>query len=328
MFSGIGYLFGRAHGIIGKVLTKSQISFLLSSSNLKELQAAFHQTQYGYIVRDLNFVTEMPEVSRRLKSYFAEIVNDFYNQGPQEAKEKIRQFSQRYHAENIRYILRGLYMKQTKEEIIKRIFPVAKYSFEYYETLLTKTIPQIIKEQSDPELRRRLEHAYEEFEKTGRFVPVDAAIDQYEYQQLPRISSNYDVYVKMRNILWICRCITLEIPPYRYILPTKFLSKALDKKTISEVLSLYNFPPYKKIFSAYIGKEDVPLHDLEFAVERFLLKTWKQVFRHGSFSDIDVIIAFFELKYAEVSDLIRIIVGINAGFSEEEIRKSLLFYQL
>ena len=58
---GDGYLYGRAHGIIGKVLTTNQINFLLTSSNLKELQASFRQTQYGPIVQNANFVNAYGE---------------------------------------------------------------------------------------------------------------------------------------------------------------------------------------------------------------------------------------------------------------------------
>ncbi|MHA1514740.1 MAG: hypothetical protein ACTSPF_04310 [Candidatus Heimdallarchaeaceae archaeon] len=41
---------------------------------------------------------------------------------------------------------------------------------------------------------------------------------------------------------------------------------------------------------------------------------------------MDALIGFFELKLAETMDVIRIIVGISAGFSEKEIRENLLYY--
>jgi len=328
MFSGDGYLYGRAHGIIGKVLTRSQINFLLSSSNLKELQAAFRQTQYGPIVQDINFVTEMPEVAKQLKNHFSQTVSTFYKQGSSRAKKIIDLHSQRFHAENIRYILRGLFMKQPHEEIIERISPVGRYSYEYYEKVLSSSlsIADIIKSEKIQTFKQLLEQGYSEFQKTGRFVPVDAAIDQFEYYILPIISREFDVYVNLKNIIWVCRCINLGIAPYRYIKPTTFIAKALESNSIPEVLSMYNFGIYKRIFADYMGKDDSPLHDIEFAVERFQIKKWKKIFRQKSSTDLKILIAFFEMKYAEISDLIRIIVGINAGFSQEEIEKSFLFY--
>ena len=247
---GDGYLYGRAHGIIGKVLTTNQINFLLTSSNLKELQASFRQTQYGPIVQNANFVTEMPKVARLLKEYFANIVSTFYVQGSQRAKEKIDLYSQKFHAENIRYILRGLYMGQSQEEILGSIFPIAKYSYSFYEKILHSTsISEIIKKQTNSSFKIFLKQAYFEFEKTGRFVPLDSAIDQYEYSILPEISTEYKTYVNLKNILWVCRCIDLGILPYRYIKPTKFITKALDATSVSEILSMYNFGVYRKIFS-------------------------------------------------------------------------------
>ncbi len=321
-----GYIFGRAHGLMGKVLTPSQIDILLSAKDLRELQAAFQLTSYGEIVKGLNFITEMSTVAKRLKNHFARIVSDFYKQGNADSKEKISLFSQRFHAENIRYILRGLYMQQNENEIIERITPISSYTYDYYKKLLSSSIPEIIASQKDKKFKARLETAYDEFEKVGKFVVLDSAIDQYEYQQLPTISPHYKLYVRLRNILWICRCIAMDIPPYRYILPNNFLSPALDKKTISEVLNQYNYDPYRKIFSQFLDEEDVPLHELEFAVERYLVKTWRKIFRVTPASNLDFIIAFFELKFAEVSDLIRIIVGINANFSKKDIKDSLLFY--
>ncbi|MCG3225224.1 MAG: V-type ATPase subunit, partial [Candidatus Heimdallarchaeota archaeon] len=94
----------------------------------------------------------------------------------------------------------------------------------------------------------------------------------------------------------------------------------------SEVLSKYNYQPYKAVFSRYIDAKDIPLHDLEFAVEKYLLKYWKKTFRFGTVFETDVLIGFFELKLAEVMDVIRIIVGVGAGFTESEIRENLLFY--
>ncbi|MCG3215421.1 MAG: V-type ATPase subunit [Candidatus Heimdallarchaeota archaeon] len=116
------------------------------------------------------------------------------------------------------------------------------------------------------------------------------------------------------------------MPAYRYILPNPFIAKALNASSVSEVLETYNYPPYKTVFSEYIVKKEIPLHELEFAVERFLLKKWKRIFRFGTVLESDIIIGFLELKLAETMDVIRIIVGINAGFPKNEIRENLLFY--
>ena len=106
-FGDISYLLGRAHGIIGNFLTKSQLSLLLSSKNLKELRAAFTQTPYDSLVGDLNFETQLSDVARSFKNSFAEILVMFYKQSNTSVKKKIRRFSERYNAENLRIILHG-----------------------------------------------------------------------------------------------------------------------------------------------------------------------------------------------------------------------------
>ena len=325
-FGDVSYLLGRAHGIIGNVLTKSQLSLLLSSKNLKELRAAITQTQYNSVIGSLNFETQLEDVARTLKSDFAALLVKFYKQTSSSVQKKIRLFSERYNAENLRIILQGIHVGMKHEDIMARILPVAGYTLEHYTKLLSSPLSKIISSQKDTDLQKALHKAYEEFETTGRFTPIESTIDQYIYSTLPKVSKKYETYVNMKNILALCRCITLGIPAYRYMLPNKFIAKALKANNVSEVLALYNYQPYKTVFSQYIGMEEIPLHDLEFAVERYLLKYWRKTFRYGTVFETDALIGFFELKLAEVMDIIRIIVGVSAGFTESEIRENLLFY--
>ena len=324
----ISYLLGRAHGIISNVLTKSQLSLILSSGNLTELRAAFTQTQYGSLLGSLNLETQIPEAARRLKVSFAEMLIKFHKQSSSFVRKKIQFFSERYHAENLRIILNGIHVGMKHEDILNRLVPVAGYSLDYYTRMITQSIDQIIAMQKNEDLKKDLQKALEEFKSTERFTPIESAIDQYIYKLLPKVSKHYNEYVNMKNILALSRCIVLDIPAYRYILPNKFIAKALNAKTVSEVLDKYNYPPYRAVFAEYIGKKDIPLHDLEFAVERYLLKYWRKTFRYGTVFQLDSIIGFFELKLAEIMDIIRIIVGVSAGFSEAQIRENLLFYSI
>lgn len=325
-FGDVSYLLGRAHGIVANFLTKSQLSLLLSSKNLKELRAAFTQTPYDRVVGDLNFETQLSDVARSFKSSFAEILVMFYNQTNSSVKKKIRRFSERYNAENLRIVLQGKHVNMDEEDIVERLVPVAGYSLEYYTKLIRMPIEQIITLQKEETFRNDLKNAYEEYKSTNKFTPLESAIDQYIYSILPKVSKHYETYVNMRNILALCRCIALDIPAYRYILPNKFIAKGLKATSIQKVLEIYNYAPYKEVFAKYIGAEEVPLHDLEFAVERYLMSYWKKTFRYGTVFQTDSLIGFFELKLAEIMDLIRITVGVNAGFSEEEIRSNLIYY--
>ncbi len=324
----ISYLTGRAHGIIGKILTKSQISLLLSAKNLTELRAAFTQTPYDSIIGDLNFETQISDVARSFKNSYAELLVKFYKQSSSSMQRKIQLFSERYNAENLRIILHGIHIDMNHDHIIARLIPVANYSLDYYKGLLSLSIQQIISAQKEPILQKQLRRAFEEFKKTERFTPLESAIDQYVYSVLPKVSPHYETYVNMKNILSLCRCLALNIPAYRYILPNQFIAKALNSNSISEVLERYNYHPYSAVFSKYIGQKEIPLHTLEFAVERYLLKIFRKAFRFATVFNSDSIIGFFEIKLAETMDVIRMIVGVNAGFSEHEIRESLLYYSI
>ena len=322
----ISYLLGRAHGAVSNFLTKSQISLLLSSKNLKELRAAFTQTSYNSIIGDLNFETQISDVARNLKNSYSELLTKFYKQSGSSVKKKIRNYSERYHVENLRIIFQGINREMKQEEILSRLVPVADYSIDYYSKLLNKSIEEIIVNQDNQTLREDLKLANEEFKATGRFTPLESAIDQHIYSMLPKVSKHYETYVNMKNILALCRCIALNVPAYRFIQRNKFTVKGLKATSIQEVLETYNYAPYRTVFSKYIGVKEVPLHDLEFAVERYLLNYWKKTFRYGTVLQMDALIGFFELKLAETMDIIRIIVGISAGFSEKEIRENLLYY--
>jgi len=325
-FGDISYILGRAHGIIGNFLTKSQISLLLSSKNLQELRAAFTQTSYDSIIGDMNFETQISDVSRNLKNSYSELLVKFYKQAGSSVKKKLRNYSERYNAENLRIILQGIYRGTKHEEVLSRLVPVSDYSIDYYSGLLNMSIDEIITVQKNRILQKDLRRANEEFETSGRFTPLESAIDQYVYSILPKVSKHYEAYVNMRSILALCRCIALKVPAYRYILPNRFIAKGLNASSIQEVLEIYNYAPYRTVFAKYTGAKDVPLHELEFAVERYLLNYWRKTFRYGTVLQMDAVIGFFELKLAETMDVIRIIVGISAGFSEKEIRENLLYY--
>jgi len=117
-FGDISYMLGRAHGIIGNFLTKSQISLLLSSKNLQELRAAFTQTSYDSIIGDMNFETQISDVSRNLKNSYSKLLVKFYKQAGSSAKKKLRNYSERYNAENLRIILQGIYRGMKHEEVL------------------------------------------------------------------------------------------------------------------------------------------------------------------------------------------------------------------
>ncbi len=322
------FLYGRSHGMISRVLTSAQLKLLLSSQNLVELRAAFTQTEYDTIIGDLDLESDIEEVARRFKDEFARLLTYFFARSSGTQRNKIDLFVKRYHSENMRYILRGKYIGNSPETIMERLIPVSSYNFEYYEKLLDLPIIDIIKKESIVDLRAHLLGAHQEYESTNNFVPIDAAIDQYLYELLPKISSRYTSYVNLRNILQVCRCIVLEVPPYRYLLPNSFISKALNCTTVKEVLDIYDYGDYQKVFSPFLSLDPIPLHDLEFAVERFQINKWWKIFRYSTVFESDAAIAFLELKLAELMDLSRLIMGISANLSEKEIIDSFLFYRL
>ena len=129
-------LLARSHAIMSRVLTKSQITLLLSSSNLKELHAMLLQTTYGDVLGDVDLSVEPSKGARKLKESFFHMVINFYSQASESVKIKILLYSQRYHAENLRHILHGKYQQIANEEILNQIITVPKYSYSYYERLL------------------------------------------------------------------------------------------------------------------------------------------------------------------------------------------------
>ncbi|MHA1686630.1 MAG: V-type ATPase subunit [Candidatus Heimdallarchaeaceae archaeon] len=321
-------LLARSHAIMSRVLTKSQITLLLSSSNLKELHAMLLQTTYGDVLGDVDLSVEPSKGAKKLKESFFHMVINFYSQASESVKIKILLYSQRYHAENLRHILHGKYQQIANEEILNQIITVPKYSYSYYERLLRLPIIEIINQTDIPELKRSLLQAYQEFESTKRFTPIESAIDQHIYKILRELSPYYEKYINLQNILALCRCLDRNIPPFPYILPYRFISKGLKATSVHQVLELYNHGIYGDIFGKYIGEKEIPLHELELDVEKYQLKIWKKVYRSNELSTFDELLAFFELKLAETMDIIRIIVGINAELSTKEIVNNLLFYNV
>jgi len=319
-------LLTRAHSIIAKFLTKEQLELLLSAKDLDQLKTAFLQTSYGAIIAPYDFENQLSEVARALKRSYANMILSFYRQSSMDIKNKIVQFTERYHIENIRIIIHGKFVERTKKEILDRIVELPRYSLNYYSTLIDKEIIEIINMQKG-DFKEVLLEGYNEFKETGNFVALESVIDQHLYSSLLKISPQYKVYVNMKNIVALCRAIVLGIPPYRYLLPNKFISKALNEKSVRRVLEVYKYGPYKDVFSRFLQESgEIPIDQLEFAIEKYQTRMWIKLFRNRTLGSFDNLIGFFELKLAETMDLIRIIVGINAGLDKGSIKETLVFY--
>lgn len=322
-------LLARSHAIISSMLTKTEVSLLLSARDLKELQALLLQTHFSKALINIDLSVQLSQGAKNLKEFYVSLIESFYKQATSEnVKAKILQFTLRYHVSNIRQILHGKYQGTSKEDILSQIVATPNYRYHYYENLLDLSIEEIINRIDVPDFRRVLIKAYIEFEASHKFTPIEATIDHYLYKTLLELSPYYEEYVNFQNILALCRCLYRNVLPYQYLIPSKFIAKGLKATSVHEVLEIYNYGIYGKVFGKYLSEEEIPLHDLEFAVEKYQLDVWRKVYRSNELSTIDELIAFFEIKLAEVMDVIRIMVGINAELPRKEIAESLLLYKV
>jgi V/A-type H+-transporting ATPase subunit C len=213
----------------------------------------------------------------------------------------------------------------------------------------------VVESLSDLEYGPALEEALREYEKTGVFLLLEAALDKYVYGMIWRAVGKLrgldgkiagvvlGIEIDAINIKVILRCKAMGISENqtrRYLLAVsgvlgeKELEDALraaDIKSSIEYLMtaarLARARDYRYILTSLRkGYASSPLLSrLETILDRGLLTiSLKMVKRYTPYYNIGLILAFLNLKWFEVKNLTAITRGVEAGIAPEKIKKLLV----
>lgn len=339
MISSIKYSYvnARVKSRAGELLEEKDLIQLMESESLGEVLSLLADTPYA---DELSKLPESPTVEEVETALYSSFVDDFItltNSAKEESKDFLMELLRKFEVEDLKAILRMKHARVT-EEI--SLFPSEKVFRRGLRKLLEASdVSELVALLEGTMYKDILERELPEYEKEGRILSLEIALDNDLYDALRRkmdALSFADEHVVQRligilhgstNIMTTLRCklggIDAEefrkyLLPYGYGIEIKDLLVAEDVK--SAILSLPS-EPYGRILSEALPKfEDTgSLVPLELALRKVLLEESKRYLAGDPFN-IGTIMSFLNLKEIEMKNL-RTIVASRGELTAEKVRE-------
>ena len=332
MIGQYGFLNARTRGIIEKSINLETMNRLLQVKHISEIKPILSGTEIGDNLEGLDLRKDLYQFDRRLWLAFATIIDSLAATSPMGTDKYLNIYGLKIYAENTKIVLRGISRGVEPDNIMRAIIPFRKESLGYYRSLAEmKRVDTVVDSVRDRRLRKALITHLDEYHQTENILTFESALDQVTYETLQKSNKFYGVELALRNILLVVRCVSWNLNPVRYILPSKLyqneIINASTTKTVDNALAAFSNNPILSQIIEGISTTDVMgrLYSLELSIKRYLLSKWKFKFatnQQGS----NLVFGFLELKLAGFRDINTIITGKVAGLPQEDIVSDLIVY--
>ena len=263
----------------------------------------------------------------------------------------------KFEANNVKAILRANSAELGVGETMRYITPVGRLDEVRCQRILhdSGSVREVVESLLDLEYRPALEEALIEYENTGVFLLLEIALDKYVYGMIWRAAGKLrgldgkiarivlGIEIDAINIKVILRCKAMGISEDQTRRCIIAVSEVFGEKELEDALRAADIKSSIECLMAaarlakardyrYIltniqkGYAASPLLSrLETILDRGLLKTsLKMVKRYTPYYNIGLILAFLNLKWFEVKNLMAITRGVEAGVAPEKIKKLLV----
>jgi len=261
-------------------------------------------------------------------------------------------FSKKLEVSNVKTMLRASKAQIDVDEALKNIVPVGTLDVNRCRAILeaAKGVEDVIAALHDFEYGKILKHAVEEHGDITDLTLLEVALDKAVYREiLEKIEKLTGVDKKIVkdvlgmeldavNVKVILKGKELAVSPEiikDYLMPTAFFNEevleeaieAADVKSMMERLSKiveFAHPVYKKIFTQILKESNAPLSRLEAILDKAPLEMSLSMLKeHSRYYNLGFILAFLNLKWAEVKNLRCIVKGSERKSPPSQVRKLL-----
>jgi len=283
---------------------------------------------------------------------YAETIRKLVKFSSGNIKKLLLALSKKLEVSNIKTMLRAVKAQIDVDEALKNIVPVDTLDVNRYRAILeaAKSIEDIIAALSDFEYGKVLKHAVEEPSGITDLTRLEVALDKAVYRGiLEQIEKLTGVDKKIAkdvlgieldavNVKVILKGKELAVSPEimkSYFVPTAFFNEAIleeamevaDAKSMMERLSMIvdsAHPVYKRIFTQTLNESSAPLSRLEAILDKAPLEmSLYQLKEHSRYYNIGFLLAFLNLKWAEVKNLRCIVKGSERKIPAIQVQKLL-----
>jgi V/A-type H+-transporting ATPase subunit C len=332
---------------------RSKQALLLGGKKLEELAeldtlmniaGALENTPYTEAVpKDIGEKPDAQGIEASLNQHLLQSYFEVVEFIPGDAKKFFSIYMKKFEVAAIKTILRGVYSKIPKKEILKNLPPM--YAERFSEVADSNSVSEVISKLEKTEYAPVLSQTLQDFEKTNTLLPLEIALDKYVYGCVRSaltskpgpdadtvkklLGAEIDVY----NLKLIFRAVIADkkadisgyIIPYGYEL-SEFKLKELAgiediERIVGELEGTSFHHPLFMALSEY--RENRSVRIFEKVLDEYYISLGKQIATRQPFG-LGPILGYLVFKGAEVQNLITLLKLKMEGFSPEEIKKNML----
>jgi len=324
---------------------------MLSTNSLNGVYKFLENTVYQKSISSLTSKgSTSVEFERALIEHFIGTCNKITQGLPAKPGSVIAESLKRYEIESIKALLRAKMEKLHVEETMPFIFPVGNLTYGEYREIFERSenVEEAVKLLAHTEYGPSLRRGFEDYQKTGTFLPLDISLDKHVFGNVwNAISDLHGVdeevareiigtEVDLLNVKLVLRCTSMGFDeemtksyliPIFYNLKEKNISNSIKTKDIESGIRALWVKPYAKAFATAleIYKAVNSLLPIELTLDKFLLKQNRLIsVKYPSPFHIGTILSFLNLKWAEIKNLRAIARGVEAKTTVEKVKSALL----
>jgi vacuolar-type H+-ATPase subunit C/Vma6 len=291
-------------------------------------------------------------LERAIMRNYAETIQKIIKFSSGNIRNLLLAFSRKLEVSNIKAVLRAVKAKIVVDEAIEHIVPAGFLDWDKWRAILetAKNIENVIDALSESKYGKILKQAVEKRGDLKDLTLLEAALDRAVYQEILEKSEKLrgidrkivkdvlGIELDAANVKTILKGKELMLNPEivrDYLMPTAFFDeemlgevmKAPSLKNMIERLSLVvekGHPIYEKLFTQIVKEIDAPLSRLEAILDKAPLEmSLFELREHSRYYNMGFVLAFLNLKWAEVKNLRCIVKGSERKSPDGQVRNLL-----
>jgi len=344
----------KVKAMYGRLLKEDIYTKLIKAKNIDEYISILSKTTYNKYIWNVKEVNLQIIEDAILKSLFDDIIT-IIKYSPRNISNFIINFLDRFEIENIKVILKGLYLKMNPKEIIRYIVPtpLGLAIDDYYNILEKSNDIEDLLYLLDGTDYDRIIRGYLTLKEGDWYIFIDSALDKYIYLKLwsmkddlrrrfdRKIAEGFlGLEIDLLNIRTILRGkrfglsfddIREFIIPVYYTISEKDLVDMLESKNVEDIFGIVNRTPYgyllRMVLEDYRFRGSISLIDSE--MMKLMIRFSREVVRsYPSLTHIGWLLSYINLKWVEVRNLRVIVYSIVENIPREVVEKVVVFSEV
>ncbi|MCY3411487.1 MAG: V-type ATPase subunit [Candidatus Heimdallarchaeota archaeon] len=322
------FLMAKAHANHARSPSWQQISAMLNSSKIVDVEGILANTSYGDVMNIVRPSVDLPEFEKEMRNSFAKLLHLYQRSAPPPIAKLLDAYSIIIDAENINLIMQAILRNNISDDLEKIITPVGKLGMSHYQRMMKSATVDIASDFIPyPFVRKEVQKALNLSDDPDEKVfYLSSALSHSSFATLNALAPKWiRAEIELLNLETICRAINLEIDAKIWMIPNrgvvnKKAQTLQSMKTPREAINyiLPQFPIQGPLKMALTANDQDIVAVLEDAALSYLHAQHKH--RFYLVNREETILDFFAIKMAEIEDISRILFSKLKGIPAEEIR--------